>query len=85
MNKFLEREDMGKIFKYLKESWLSVLAIIALLIAQAYCDLQLPQYTSDIVDIGIGQGGIAYAAPEKMREDTYANLQMFMTSQDGQL
>lgn len=76
---------MGKIFKYLKESWLSVLAIIALLIAQAYCDLQLPQYTSDIVDIGIGQGGIAYAAPEKMREDTYANLQMFMTSQEKEI
>ncbi len=73
---------MGKIFKYLKESWAAVLAIILLLFVQAYCDLQLPQYTSGIVDVGIGQGGIAYAAPEKMREETYANLQLFMTKEE---
>ncbi|MGN1148465.1 MAG: ABC transporter permease, partial [Lachnospiraceae bacterium] len=73
---------MGKIFKYLKESWASVLVIIVLLIAQAYCDLQLPQYTSDIVDVGIGQGGIAYAAPEKMRAETYDDLQMFLTQEE---
>ncbi|HKM34716.1 MAG TPA: ABC transporter ATP-binding protein [Lachnospiraceae bacterium] len=73
---------MGKILKYLKESWLAVLVIIVLLVAQAYCDLQLPQYTSDIVDIGIGKGGIAYAAPEKMQEETYKDLQMFMTEEE---
>ena len=73
---------MGKIFKYLKESWAAVLAIILLLFVQAYCDLQLPQYTSGIVDVGIGQGGIAYAVPEKMREETYANLQLFMTEEE---
>lgn len=73
---------MGKIFKYLKESWAAVLAIVLLLLVQAYCDLQLPQYTSGIVDIGIGQGGIAYAAPEKMREETYANLLLFMTEEE---
>ncbi len=73
---------MGKIFGYLKESWLAVLAIIALLIVQAFCDLQLPQYTSDIVDVGIGQGGIAYAAPEKMRGETYADLKLFMTEEE---
>ncbi len=73
---------MGKIFKYLKESWPAVLAIIALLIAQAYCDLQLPEYTSNIVDVGIGRGGIAYAAPEKMREETYENLMLFMTQEE---
>lgn len=71
---------MGKIFKYLKESWASVLVIVVLLVVQAYCDLQLPQYTSDIVDVGIGQGGIAYAAPEKLRELTYQDLQMFLTA-----
>ena len=76
---------MGKIFKYLKESWLAVLAIIILLIAQAYCDLQLPQYTSDIVDVGIGQGGIAYAAPQKLRSETYADLQMFMTAEEKEV
>lgn len=73
---------MGKIFRYLKESWGSVLVIVLLLFVQAYCDLQLPQYTSGIVDVGIGQGGIAYAAPEKMRAETYANLQLFMTEEE---
>lgn len=73
---------MGKIFKYVKESWLAAITIIALLIVQAYCDLQLPQYTSDIVDVGIGQGGIAYAAPEKMRGETYADLELFMTAEE---
>ena len=68
---------MGKILKYLKEFWLTVLAIFILLIGQAYCDLQLPQYTSDIVDIGIGRAGIAYAAPEKLREGTYGDILMF--------
>lgn len=76
---------MGKILKYFKESWPSVLAIIALLIVQAFCDLQLPQYTSGIVDIGIGQGGIAYAAPEKMRSETYENLELFMTEEEKAL
>ena len=73
---------MGKIFKYLKESWGTVLVILLLLLVQAYCDLQLPQYTSGIVDVGIGQGGIAYAAPEKIRAETYANLQLFMTEEE---
>ena len=54
---------MLKIFKYLAESKWSVLAIIALLVVQAYCDLALPQYTADIVDVGIGQKGIESAVP----------------------
>ncbi len=73
---------MGKLVKYLKESWLAVVVIFALLMVQAYCDLQLPQYTSDIVDIGIGKGGIAYAAPEKLQGQTYVDLQMFMTEEE---
>ena len=73
---------MGKIFRYLKESWPSVLIIFALLVIQAYCDLQLPQYTSNIVDVGIGKGGIAYAAPEKMREETYEDLILFLTAEE---
>ncbi len=73
---------MGKIFKYLKSSWTSVIAIVILLVAQAYCDLQLPQYTSDIVDVGIGRGGIAYTAPEKMRGETYENLLLLLTKDE---
>lgn len=80
--KMAERGNMRKIFKYLAESWPATLVIFLLLVVQAFCDLRLPQYTSDIVDVGIGQGGIAYAAPEKMREETYENLSLFMTDEE---
>ena len=69
---------MLRIFKYLKESGWSVLAIVVLLVVQAYCDLALPQYTADIVDVGIGQKGIENAVPERMREAVYDNLLMLM-------
>ena len=49
---------MLNIFKYLKEIKFSALAIIILLCIQAYCELSLPAYTADIIDIGIMQGGI---------------------------
>ena len=70
---------MIKIFSYLKNSKAMVLAIILLLIVQAGCDLSLPQYTSDIVDVGIQQGGIERATPDRMRKETYENLCLFMT------
>lgn len=76
---------MLKIFKYLKDFKWSVLAIIALLITQAYCDLALPQYTADIVDVGIGQKGIENAAPERMRENSYNALAMCMTEEEKAL
>lgn len=73
---------MIKIFKYLSESKIAVIAIIALLVVQAYCDLALPQYTADIVDIGIGQSGIENVAPDQMRAETYENLTLFMTEEE---
>ncbi len=76
---------MLKIFGYLKESKWSVLAIIALLVVQAYCDLALPQYTADIVDVGIGQKGIRDGVPEKMGESAYAGLSMLMTGEERAL
>lgn len=71
---------MWKLFKHLGEHKGAVALIILLLIAQAYCDLALPQYTSDIVDVGIQQNGIGNAVPDKMREETLQGLSMFMTS-----
>ena len=43
---------MFKVLRYLKKSKAAVAVIIALLILQAYCDLALPQFTADIVDVG---------------------------------
>lgn len=73
---------MGKIFRYLKECKGMVVCIVLLLIIQAYCELSLPQYMSDIVDIGIQQGGIEHVAPEEMREETFENLCVFLSEDD---
>ncbi len=59
-----------------------MLLISLLLIVQAYCDLSLPSYTSDIVDIGIQNGGIEYATPDKIRKKTLSDLELFMHDED---
>lgn len=76
---------MGKILQYLGRYKATVLCIILLLIAQAYCDLSLPQYMSDIVDIGIQQGGIAHASPDEMRMVTLENLCMYLDAEGEQV
>ena len=68
---------MLKVLKNLKESWLSVIIIVLLLIVQAACDLTLPDYTSKIVNVGIQNGGIEEVAPEMIRKSTMDNLLIF--------
>ena len=75
---------MLKVLKYLKKSWVSVVAIILLLCLQAYTDLALPDYTSKIVNVGIQQGGIEDAVPEAIRSSQMENLLVF-TNEDGQI
>ena len=72
---------MFKIFGYLKNSIPQVLLIIVLLIIQAWGDLTLPQYTSDIVDIGIQNGGIENAAADALSVDGYNALKAFMNDE----
>ena len=73
---------MLKVFKYLKSSIFSVLAVILLLFVQAYLDLTLPDYTSRIVNVGVQQGGIENAAIEQIGEDTLNTLALFMDTKD---
>lgn len=73
---------MLKIFKYLKKSIFSVIAVILLLFVQAYLDLTLPDYTSKIVNIGVQQGGIENAALKKIGKDTLDKLVLFMDLED---
>ena len=73
---------MLKLIRYLRQVKWSILAIMLLLAVQAWCDLSLPQYTSDIVDIGIQQGGIEHAAPDQIRDETMENLKLFMEADD---
>ena len=76
---------MGKLFRDLWKHRAAVLLIVLLLIGQAYCDLSLPSYTSDIVDVGIQQGGIENAVPERMREETFNNIALFLTEDERAL
>lgn len=68
---------MLKILKNLKESWTAVIAIIILLCIQAAADLKLPDFTSQIVNVGIQQSGIENVVPEVIRKSTLDNLQYF--------
>ena len=70
---------MRKILKTLKPYWALVLLITALLVVQAYCDLALPQYTSDIIDVGITNKGVSHILPEKINVRDYDYAEMFMT------
>ena len=73
---------MTKIFKQLGRHWAACLAVVALLVVQAYCDLSLPDYTSKIVDTGIQQGGIESPVPDTIRDTTLQALELLMT-EDG--
>lgn len=73
---------MLKIFKYLKNETISVLAIILLLIVQAYLDLTLPEYTSKIINVGVQQNGIENAAIEKIGKTSLDKITLFLTEKD---
>lgn len=76
---------MVKIMKYLKRSVGSILCILALLFLQAYCDLSLPTYTSDIVNVGIQQKGIVDGVPEEIRSSSLEDLELFMDEEDQKI
>lgn len=71
---------MGKLFKFLKPYAAAVAAIICILVVQAYCDLSLPTYTSDIVNIGIQQGGIDEALPDTISKKDLNHLLLLVPS-----
>lgn len=73
---------MGRIFKNLVPYWKSVIMILVLLVLQAFCDLSLPQYTSDIIDVGIQNKGVGHVMPEAVTEDEYNLAQLFMTDSE---
>ena len=69
--------QMIKMLKHLGKSAMWIPLIVALLIVQAFCDLALPQYTSDIVDVGIQQGGVETAALDEISGKSFEKLLMF--------
>ncbi|MEE1195951.1 MAG: ABC transporter ATP-binding protein [Lachnospiraceae bacterium] len=73
---------MLKLFRYLKRSAGYVAMIVLLLFLQAYCDLSLPSYTSDIVNVGIQQKGVEDGVPEQISGESLETLGLFMRESD---
>ena len=76
---------MLKLKRYLKPYLGLLLVGVALLFGQAMLELTLPNYMSDIVNVGLQQGGITQAAPEVIDSDAMAMMQMFMSEEDKAL
>ena len=74
-----------RIISYLKQSKAAVALIVVLLIVQAFADLSLPRYTSDLVDVGIQQGGIEDCSPSIMSADTFNYVCMLAPDSDEAL
>ena len=75
---------MKRLFKYMGMYWKTVLLILLLLCGQAYCDLSLPGYTSDIVNVGIQQGGIEESVPKAISKEKMGQLLMFLDDDSKQ-
>ena len=73
---------MLKMFRYMKERWYYLVMILLLLFVQAFCDLSLPDYTSDIINVGIQQKGVEDGVPETIREESMEKLFLFMDEKD---
>lgn len=73
---------MRHIFGNLKKYWYLVVAILVLLVVQAFCDLSLPDYTSNIIDVGIAGNGVEHAVPEYITEKSYEQVKTFLTEQE---
>ena len=74
---------MKNLFKYAASYWKAMIAIVLILVVQAYCDLSLPAYTSDIVNVGIQQGGIEDEVPRQIATEEMEKLLLFV-SEDNQ-
>lgn len=74
---------MRKLFKNMIPHWRMVIIIFLLMVVQVFCDLALPTYTADILDVGIQNRGVEHILPEKITEDEYAYAKMFMTEEEA--
>lgn len=76
---------MSKIFKNMIPYWKSILIVIALLFVQAWCDLSLPAYTSDIIDVGIQNSGVEHVVPKAILAEEFETAKLLMTEEESEL
>ena len=72
------KEILKTLFKY---KW-NMLIIVILLFMQAYCNLALPSYTSDIINVGIEESGITSIVPEKIRVSEFNKLLNYVSDKE---
>ncbi len=73
---------MFKLLKFLRKSNTVLMFVVFLLILQAACDLSLPTYTSDIINVGIAKNGIDDTVPTVIRQSEMDRLSLFMTEEE---
>ena len=73
---------MGKIFKNMIPYWKMIICVLVFLVIQAFCDLSLPSYTSDIIDVGIQNKGVEHILPEKITAKEYEKVKLFMNDKE---
>lgn len=76
---------MKKILKHLKPFIGAIFVSFVLLFVQAICDLSLPDYMSNIVNVGIQQGGVDNAVPKVIRASEFDKLLIFMNDENKSL
>ena len=72
-----------RILKLFKKHILALFAAIVLIVISCNADLALPTYMSDIVDVGVQQGGIASPVPDTIRAESLDDLELFMSAKDA--
>lgn len=73
---------MLNLLKHLKPFVASMILAIALLFVQAICDLSLPDYMSNIVNVGIQQGGVENAVPKVIKSSEMEKLFIFINDDE---
>ena len=73
---------MLKLRKYVKPFLIPILLIVGLLYGQAMCELTMPDYMSDIVNVGIHAGGIEDGVLDVVRENQANHLLIFMNEEE---
>ncbi len=76
---------MGKIFKNMIPYWKTLVVVLLLLFVQAWCDLSLPAYTSDIIDVGILSNGVEHVLPDAVTAEEFEAAKLFMTEEEKEL
>lgn len=76
---------MIRLFKEFKPFVIVILIIIGLLFLQASTELALPDYMSNIVNVGIQQSGIEDVVPEVVKVDTMDKIKIFLNEDENNL